>query len=369
MPNTQAPAGQRVVSELAANPASAGMSSVSDRTTVDTPPSSNPAGKSATPWNVPPLQSLDTEAAERIMTALPEETFQLIVREAYLFRAGEIIQEAHAEAKAKQEEIRATRPPFLILRRGETKDAFQSNLAAAEQDFSLFDMAARRNADAMKKLRKFAELHLEACLRENDPVYYSGLVSESLVADWHRCVKRLTSNLSEFVAEVGSARNSLVNAQLGENGVRVASDVSRKAILRAAELGELLVREVAATTELAAERDQQVQGTAFATDFPRLPEFDFAGTLRDAATLPVSLLQEQFTLLLLRCDELREQGLPQLLKKVAEAETQHTAVKESYLLGVWEALRRYALDHYVQNEDLQEVAKATEEMFGDNALG
>jgi hypothetical protein len=314
---------------------------------------------------VPPLQALDPAATEKIMTALPEETFQLIVREAYLFRASEIIQKAQAEAKAKEEEVRATRPPFLILRRGETKDAFQANLAAAEQDLSLFEKAARRNADAMKKLRKFAELHLEACLRENDPVYYSGLVSEALVADWHRCVTRLTANLKEFISEVGSARNSLVNAQLDANGIRIASDVSRKAIYRAAELGELLVREVAATTQLAAERDQQLHGTAFAAEFPRLPEFDFAGTLRQAAELPVSLLQEQFTLLLQRCDELRDQGLPQLLKKVAEAETQHTAVKESYLLGVWQALRQYALDHYVQNEDLQEVAKATEEMFGD----
>lgn len=322
-------------------------------------------GAMALPWAAPATRSIDSAASERIMSALPEEAFQLIVREAYLFRAGEIIMTAQAEAKAKKEEVQATRPPFLILRRSETKDAFQTSLAAADDDFSLFDKAARRNADAMKKLRKFAELHLEACLRENDPVYYSGLISESLVADWHRCVSRLESNLTDFISEVGSARNSLVNSQLDQNGVRIASDVSGKAILRAAELGGLLAGEIAATTKLADERDQQLQGTAFAAEFPRLPAFDYGGTLREAVNLPVALLQEQFTLILQQCDQLRDQGLPQLLEKVKAAETQHTAVKESYLLGVWQALREYALEHYVQNEDLQEVAKATEAMFTD----
>jgi hypothetical protein len=37
---------------------------------------------------VTPLQALDSAATERIMTALPDETFQLIVREAYLFSTG-----------------------------------------------------------------------------------------------------------------------------------------------------------------------------------------------------------------------------------------------------------------------------------------
>jgi hypothetical protein len=302
------------------------------------------------------------------MSALPEEAFQLIVREAYLFRAGQILMKAFDEAKSKREEIHASRPPFMVLRRAETKEAFQASLATAEEDFALYEKAARRNADAMKKLRRFAEIHLEVCLRENDPVYYAGLLSESLVADWHRCVTRLENNLVDFVAEIGSARNSLVGARLEENGVRVVSEVSRKAILRAAELGTMLSGEVAATTALADERDRQLQGTAFAADFPRLPTFDFAGTLREATNLPVAALQEQFTLILQSCDNLRTNGLPLLVKKVKEAEAQHTAVKESYLVGVWQTLREYALQHYVQEEELQEVAKATESMFGEGML-
>src|SRR3954469_13208042 len=103
--------------------------------TLETP-SSTPSS-SVFPWDVPSIPSLDTEGTERVVAALPDETFQLIVREAYLFRAGQILMKALDEAKARRDEVSSTRPPFLLLRRSETKDAFQANLTAANDDFSL----------------------------------------------------------------------------------------------------------------------------------------------------------------------------------------------------------------------------------------
>ncbi len=64
-----------------------------------------------------------------------------------------------------------------------------------------------------------------------------------------------------------------------------------------------------------------------------------------------------------RCEELRAIGLPALLAQVRQAEVQHTAVKESYLVGVWQALRQFSLAHYVEEADLNEVAHSTEQMF------
>ena len=81
--------------------------------------------------------------------------------------------------------------------------------------------------------------------------------------------------------------------------------------------------------------------------------------------MPVTLLQQQFDLILQRCAELRSAGLPALLLQVRAAEVQHTAVKDSYLVGVWQGLRQFALAHYVDDEDLNEVARATEKMFED----
>ncbi len=323
----------------------------------------SPASGSAFPWGSPTSQSLDNDATKSLVEALPEDTLQLIVREAYLFRAGEIILQAREEAKARHEQVSSTRPPFFALRRAETKDAFNANLEAVAQDLSLYDKAAKRNADAMKRLRKCAELHIEDWLRENDATYHAGLVSETLVADWHRCLVRLDTGLSEFITAIGSARNALVSSSADAKGVRYVSDISRKAIMQAAEMGALLAAEVAATNALADERDRNLAGTAFESAFPRLPAFDFAASLREAAAMPVSFLQQEFTKIMERCDELRSVGLPALLQQVQQAETQHAAVKDSYLVGVWQSLRVYAIAHYVDENDLNHVARETEDMF------
>jgi len=330
----------------------------SDRTTA-------PAeGASALPWAAPaPLTPPDPATTRRLISELPEETFELIVREAYLFRAGQIIEQAMQDAKARHELVTASRPPFLVLRPTGIKDAFNAELESATSDCALFEGALRRNAVAMKHLRQSAEVQIEDWLRQNDEAYYSGLVSESLVGDWRRCLTRLETGLGDFIVALGCARNSLVAAQADAAGVRRVSEVSRKAIDLAAQLGYALSREVLATNGLADARDRHLQGTAFAAAFPRLPSFDFFASLDQAATLPVSFLQQQFGLVLERCQELRSAGLPALLEQVQQAEAHHSAVKNSYLLGIWQGLREFAVEHYVEESDLSEVAKATEHMF------
>jgi hypothetical protein len=325
------------------------------------------AGRSASafPWGASATPALAADATAQLVAALPEDTMQLIVREAYLFRAGEVILQARQDAKARHDLVSASRPPFLAFRRGATKDAFNASLESATNDLSLYEKALDRNASAMKRLRKCAELHIEDWLRQNDAVYYAGLVSEELVADWHRCLTRLESELTDFILAVGCARNALVSSRPNAQGEIMLSDVSRKAFKRATEVGALLVADVVATNALAAERDRHLEGTAFAGAFPRLPSFDFASSLHEAAGLAVPLLQQKISVILAQCAELRALGLPALLQQVQGAETQHRAVKEGYLVGVWQGLRQFALDNYVDEQDLNEVARATEKMFED----
>lgn len=325
-------------------------------------------GGSAMPWETATPATLDSQATQRLIAALPENTFQLIVREAYLFRAGQVIFEAMNEAKARQEQVAATRPPFLALRGSRTKEAFTESMSSATREFSLFENAMKRNAEAMKRLRKLAELHIENWLQENDATYYAGLVSESLVADWHRCLSRFDSELGEFVTAVGCARNSLVAAAPDASGVRYPSPISCAAIVCAGKVGVILANDVAATNALAEERDRHLQGTAFEASFPRLPTFDFASSLREATQLPVSFLQQHFAKILERCAELRAVGLPALIQQVSQAEAQHTAIKDSYLVGVWQALREFSLKHYVTDDDLTEVAQATEQLLESGQL-
>jgi hypothetical protein len=327
------------------------------------PIETSPADTAALPWNETAAPTLDPEATQHLISALPEDTFELLIREAYLYRAGQVILAAMEQAKSRVAVVSESRPPFFVFRSSDTKQAFNTNLTSATEDLTLYDRAVKRNGDAMKRLRQCAELHIEDWLREHDTAYYSGLVSEELVADWHRCIRRLEAALNDFIAAVGSARNSLVASVADPRGVRFVSEVSRKAILHAAGVGAVVATEVAAINALAEARDQQLRGTAFESGFPRLPSFDFAASLREAAGLPVSFLQQQFGKILEHCDELRSVGLPALVQQVRQAEEQHTAVKASYLVGVWQSIREFALRHYVEETDLHEVAHATEQLF------
>lgn len=320
-----------------------------------------PDGTSGTVQALLPV--IDATMAQRIIEKLPEEAFQLIIREAYLFRAGQVIFEGMGKARSRHETVSASRPPFLILRKAGTRETFAASLESANSDLALYERAVKRNADAMMQLQKCAESHIEKWLRENDETYYSGLVSETLVGDWRRCVSRLETRLGEFIKAVGCARNSMVGTLPDRHGVRRLSEVSRTAIKDAARIGGIVAREVMATNGIADARDRHLRNTAFADSFPRLPAFDFAAHLEEATVLPVSFLQEQFGKIMDRCRELREVGLPALLEAVRQAETKHAAIKESYLVNVWKALREFALTHYVDEADLNEVAQATELML------
>src|SRR4051812_41536643 len=59
------------------------------------------AGRSASafPWSAPVARALSHAAVRQIAELLPDDAMQLIVREAYLFRAGEIILQARSQAK------------------------------------------------------------------------------------------------------------------------------------------------------------------------------------------------------------------------------------------------------------------------------
>ena len=80
------------------------------------------ASGSAFPWAAATSPVLNADTTQRLVAALPEDTFQLIVREAYLFRAGQIMFEAMNEAKARQELVTSSRPPFFAFRRSETRN-------------------------------------------------------------------------------------------------------------------------------------------------------------------------------------------------------------------------------------------------------
>ena len=329
------------------------------------PPEKNAA---PLPRNAPTSPVRHPDATQHLIASLPEKTLQLVVREAYLFRAGRRMLEELNAAQARHHAAAANRPSFFSLRRPETKEAFAARLNQTREELSHLALAVQHNADARDRLRHCAEAPVEHWLRENDATFYSGLVSETLVADWHRCLARLDSELAEFTRAVESARQTLVSPNSPSSAQQFISDFSRKAILHAGEVGAKLAGEITAANALADEHDWSLEGTAFASTLPRLPNFEIAGSLKESVGLPGPFLQQQFGKILARCGELQKILLPTLLQQSRLIEAQHAAVKATHLAGIWQGLREFALAHYVEERNLDEVAQATEQMFDQGAF-
>ncbi|MSU22368.1 MAG: hypothetical protein EXS32_00940 [Opitutus sp.] len=105
------------------------------------------------PWTAPTAPVLTTAATQRLIASLPENIFQLVVREAYRFRAGRLILQAMNEALSRHDLLAARRPPFFGFRRPGTKEAFVASLNLTDHEFSLWADAAKHNAEAMSRLR------------------------------------------------------------------------------------------------------------------------------------------------------------------------------------------------------------------------
>src|SRR5512147_1544929 len=64
---------------------------------------------------------------------LPEDIQDILIREAYLARAAEILVARQDENKREKEKVDATRPPFMAFRK-QAKQEFEAQLASAEKE-------------------------------------------------------------------------------------------------------------------------------------------------------------------------------------------------------------------------------------------
>ena len=323
---------------------------------------------SALVGETPTTPALDSVATQCLAEALPESMFQLVVREAYLFRAGQAILNAMKKAKAPWRRPTAKRPPFPAFRRHVPPKACSANLASADLEVAGLAVALECNTATRNRLRQSVELPIVGWLRANDEAYYAEVVVSSLEAEWRSGLTRFDAQLTEFTSAIATARNSLVRSQSEVSGPRFASTVDAGDIARAAKAGAILVSEAAATNARAAERDRQIAGAAREAALPRLPAFDFTNSLQEAAVLPVPFLHRHFGIILEHCEELRAVGLRPLRQQAQQLEAQHVKVKEAHLDRVWQALREFALQRYVDDVAMDEVVQATEQMVATGAF-
>lgn len=289
----------------------------------------------------------------------PEDIQDILIREAYLARAAEILLARQKENKEEKEKVELTRPPFMAFRK-QAKVEFETQLASVENEVNFFARALAQNESAMENLRKSARRHLEVWLRNHDTTYMSGLACEQFLSDWRNAVQLVTSIMQDFITAIGEARNLMVSGFDKER--QTYSAQALEALNRAVKVGAALEADTASVNLIAEKHDETFRGTIFDNPFPRLPIFAAEHHTANARNRPIGTLQRHFDRIKGYYEELNRQGIPALNEAIARAEQRQQAVRESYMSTLWEGLRQEARKS-VEEDKLAEVVKETEERF------
>lgn len=291
---------------------------------------------------------------------MPEEIKDLLIREAYMATAAQLIGERQKENRELLAQAEATRPPFLMAWRKDLVAGYKASVAAAASEVDEFAKALAQNERALENLRHAARRELELWLRHHDTTYQQGLANEQFVADWRNAIALVQKILLDFIQSVGEARNLMVsgyNREMNEHTPH-ATEVLQKAV----KIGDALEEDMASVNVLAEEHDNRFRGTVFENPFPRLPLFAAGEITENAIKRPIARLQQHFDRIKLYCEELSLVGITALSAAIDRAEKRHTAQQGSYMTTLWAGLSVLAQQHVDPNL-LSETVKETEERF------
>ena len=291
---------------------------------------------------------------------MPAEIKELLIREAYMAKAAQMIGERQKENRELLARAEAARPPFLLAWKKEAMARYKAGVAAAASEVDEFARALAQNERALENLRHAARRQLELWLRNHDTTYQQGMANEQFVADWRNAVALVQKILLDFIQSVGEARNVMVSGYKRETNEH--SPQAAEMLLRAVKVGNALEEDMASVNVLADEHDKRFNGTVFENPFPRLPVFAAGELTESAIKRPIARLQQHFDRIKLYCEELSRVGIAALSAAIDQAEKRHTAQQDSYMTTLWAGLSVLA-QQQVDPNLLSETVRETEERF------
>ena len=290
----------------------------------------------------------------------PEEVKDLLIREAYMAKAAQMIGKRQKENRELLAQAEATRPPLLLAWRKEVMARYKASIAAAASEVDEFAKALAQNERAMENLRHAARRELELWLRNHDTTYQQGMANEQFVADWRNAVALVQKILLDFIQAVGEARNIMVSGYKRETNEH--SPQAAEVLLRAVKIGNALEEDMASVNVLAEAHDKRFRGTVFENPFPRLPVFAAGELTENAIKRPIARLQQHFDRIKKYCEDLSLMGIAELRAAIEQAEKRHTAQQDSYMTTLWAGLSVLA-QQQVDPQLLSEMVRETEERF------
>lgn len=282
---------------------------------------------------------------------LTETTLGLLRDEAYVFLCREALHEKLSELEREKAVIASTRPPFGILARRETRDAFTQSMRTALDN----ETALRDRLSQIKRLDDWLQPKIRdevvAYLQAASPDYRRFAELSDLLTQWEAGFAALPELLLAFARDVKAVREE---AAAGAAAGRY--HMQSLAVLR--DVAVRLEQQHAHLTALAARLQELTQthpDLIREVRLPALPDFRHVAWVSRLALLPIERCVAEAARVeaMVRDFISAGQGLAHARIEASRSACVHLA--DRFLQYYWNQLRTHAQIHYVEERDIDEV--------------
>ena len=177
-----------------------------------------------------------------LLASTPASLRKMLVREAAFALSRRSLTSALAAAKAREREVKATRPPFMILMPAKAKQEIVSNLEESKNTCAVLQAGLDKLDLLEPRLLVLVSFRLENHLRRGSSDYAGGLASYRYPDDWLRLKTRLDAGIRDYHAALKNLAD--ICAIMGPHETLGTHAASRQLLADAIALGGQLEADV-----------------------------------------------------------------------------------------------------------------------------
>jgi hypothetical protein len=289
---------------------------------------------------------------------LSEATLELLQDEAYAFLCRQVVQETLASIECEKAVIASTRPPFGVLARKETRDAFTRSMRTAlDNEAALRDRLAQISGIEVW-LRPLLRQDIAAYLAAVSPDFKRFQHVRARLDVWEVAFQALRELLVAFARELRNLREAVgsdpaAGGRLGHE-LSVVSEIAvrleqqhRKLLVIGSAVAELT--QAGAMSEIRA---------------PALPDFQRVAWVSRLAALPLDQALTEATCFEKEVRDFLADGTDLVHARLEVNRDGCARLENKVLEQYWNQLRAHAQAHYVEERDVDDVLAMLAQRYG-----
>jgi hypothetical protein len=150
-------------------------------------------------------------SAEQLIDRLSEDLQDLLIREAYIRKKKEAVQNELPEKRSRVEGLQQTRPSFLFLRGKDAREGFKSAEVKLREEIAALERTLGDCDTILTKCGRIIESGLEEYIERGSETFRNTLAAQKLIPEWEAAIGLYRSCLKRLIMTLGIARNQMAS--------------------------------------------------------------------------------------------------------------------------------------------------------------